>query len=219
MSIIEVKNLTKKFPKGTVALNDVSTSIEEGTFTAIMGPSGSGKTTLMNIIGLLDNPTEGKVYIKGKKIDNLSDKEASKMRMETVGFVFQGFYLNPHLTALDNVILPMKINPKYEGENFNKKAEMLLEQFGIIECKNKLPKEMSGGEQQRVCMARALANEPDIILADEPTGNLDEENEKIIFDCLKSIAKDGRTVIVISHNDIVKEYSDKVLYIMKGKIQ
>lgn len=219
MSIIEVKNLTKKFPKGTVALNDVSTSIEEGTFTAIMGPSGSGKTTLMNIIGLLDTPSEGQVYIKGKKIDNLSDKEASKMRMETVGFVFQGFFLNPHLTAVDNVILPMKINPRYEGEDFTKKAEKLLEQFGIIECKDKLPKEMSGGEQQRVCMARALANEPDIILADEPTGNLDEENEKIIFDCLKSISKDGRTVIVISHNDIVKEYSDKVLYIMKGKIQ
>ena len=218
-NIIEVKNLTRKFSKGTVALNDVTLSIRKGTFTAIMGPSGSGKSTLMNIMGLLDEQTEGELYINKRKIERLSDKEASKLRMETIGFVFQGFFLNPHLNALDNVIMPMKINPKYEETDIIKKAENLLDMFGILECKDKLPKEMSGGEQQRVAIARALANEPEIILADEPTGNLDEENEKIIFDCLKNISKKGRTVIVISHNDIVKEYADEVIHIVKGKIQ
>lgn len=216
--IIEVKNLTKRFPKGTVALNGVSLAIERGKFNAVMGPSGSGKSTLMNIIGLLDEPTEGELYIGGRKIEKLGDKEASKLRMSTIGFVFQDFCLNDYLSALDNIILPMKINPKFSEAERIERAEQLLGLLGITECRDKLPKEMSGGEQQRTAIARALANEPEIILADEPTGNLDEENEKNIFDCLKQISDEGRTVVAISHNDMIKEYADRVIYIKKGSI-
>lgn len=218
-AIIEVKNITKKFPKGVVALKEANLTVNRGTFTAIMGPSGSGKSTLMNIMGLLDTPTEGELYINGKEMKGLSDKEAARIRREVIGFVFQSFYLNPHLSAADNIIMPMQINPKYKGENLREKAESLLENLDMLECKDKLPSEMSGGEQQRVAIARALANEAEVILADEPTGNLDEENEKRIFECLKKISESGRTVVVISHNDIVKEYADVVINIRKGKIQ
>lgn len=218
MSIIDINNISKIYEDGTKALTDVSLSIEKGKFTAIMGPSGSGKSTLMNIIGLMDNSTEGSVYIDGIETQKLSQKEAAHMRMSTIGFVFQDFLLNPYLSARDNVVMPMKINPKLKGENLEEKAERLLERFGIGQCSNKLPSAMSGGEKQRVAIARAFANDPQIILADEPTGNLDEENERNIFECLKELSDGGKTVVVISHNEAVLDYADEILYIKKGKI-
>ena len=181
-----------------------------------MGRSGAGKSTLLNIIGTIDNATEGEVYINGNNINGLTEKEKAKLRMKNLGFVFQGFYLNPYLNALENVIVPMRINPEISKKERKKLAENLLEKFGVKELADSLPSQMSGGEQQRVCIARALANNPDIILADEPTGNLDEENEKIVFSNLKLLAEQGHTVIAVSHNEGVKEYADEVI-VLNGK--
>ena len=215
MSIVKIENITKKYDEGTVALSNFSLAIEEKEFVAIMGPSGAGKSTLFNLIAALDNPTEGKLYVKGKEVNGLDDKAASKYRMKTIGFVFQNFLLNPKLSAKDNIVMAMLINKEIDSSEYDERAEKLLDKFGIFDCKDKLPKQMSGGEQQRVAIARALANEPEIILADEPTGNLDEENEKNIFTYLKELSQNGKTVIVISHNDIVKEYADRVINIKK----
>lgn len=215
MSIVKIENITKKYNEGTVALSNFSLAIEEKEFVAIMGPSGAGKSTLFNLIAALDNPTEGKIYVKDKEVNGLDDKAASKYRMKTIGFVFQNYLLNSKLSAKDNIVMAMLINREIESSEYNERAEQLLDKFGILDCKDKLPKQMSGGEQQRVAIARALANEPEIILADEPTGNLDEENEKNIFTYLKELNQNGKTVIVISHNDIVKEYADRVINIKK----
>lgn len=171
---------------------------------------------MLNIIGTIDNATEGEIYINGNNINGLTEKEKAKLRMKNLGFVFQGFYLNPYLNALENVIVPMRINPEISKKERKKRAENLLERFGVKKLADSLPSQMSGGEQQRVCIARALANNPDIILADEPTGNLDEENEKIVFSNLKTLAEQGHTVIAVSHNEGVKEYADEII-MLNGK--
>lgn len=214
--IVEVKKVVKIYKNEAKVLNDVSFEFEKGKFYAIMGRSGAGKSTLLNIIGTIDNATEGEVYINGNNINGLTEKEKAKLRMKNLGFVFQGFYLNPYLNALENVIVPMRINPEISKKERKKLAENLLEKFGVKELADSLPSQMSGGEQQRVCIARALANNPDIILADEPTGNLDEENEKIVFSNLKLLAEQGHTVIAVSHNEGVKEYADEVI-VLNGK--
>lgn len=213
---VEVKKVVKIYKNDAKVLNDVSFEFEKGKFYAIMGRSGAGKSTLLNIIGTIDNATEGEVYINGNNINGLTEKEKAKLRMKNLGFVFQGFYLNPYLNALENVIVPMRINPEISKKERKKRAENLLEKFGVKELADSLPSQMSGGEQQRVCIARALANNPDIILADEPTGNLDEENEKIVFSNLKLLAEQGHTVIAVSHNEGVKEYADEVI-VLNGK--
>ncbi len=213
---VEVKKVVKIYKNEAKVLNDVSFEFEKGKFYAIMGRSGAGKSTLLNIIGTIDNATEGEVYINGNNINGLTEKEKAKLRMKNLGFVFQGFYLNPYLNALENVIVPMRINPEISKKERKKLAENLLEKFGVKELADSLPSQMSGGEQQRVCIARALANNPDIILADEPTGNLDEENEKIVFSNLKLLAEQGHTVIAVSHNEGVKEYADEVI-VLNGK--
>ncbi len=213
---VEVKKVVKIYKNDAKVLNDVSYEFEKGKFYAIMGRSGAGKSTLLNIIGTIDNATEGEVYINGNNINGLTEKEKAKLRMKNLGFVFQGFYLNPYLNALENVIVPMRINPEISKKERKKLAENLLEKFGVKELADSLPSQMSGGEQQRVCIARALANNPDIILADEPTGNLDEENEKIVFSNLKLLAEQGHTVIAVSHNEGVKEYADEVI-VLNGK--
>lgn len=213
---VEVKKVVKIYKNEAKVLNDVSFEFEKGKFYAIMGRSGAGKSTLLNIIGTIDNATEGEVYINGNNINGLTEKEKAKLRMKNLGFVFQGFYLNPYLNALENVIVPMRINPEISKKERKKRAENLLEKFGVKELADSLPSQMSGGEQQRVCIARALANNPDIILADEPTGNLDEENEKIVFSNLKLLAEQGHTVIAVSHNEGVKEYADEVI-VLNGK--
>lgn len=212
-SILELKNISKTYSNGTQVLKNYSYIFEKGKMYAIMGRSGAGKSTLLNIIGSVDKPSEGEVFIEGEDVAKLGESMKAKIRMKKIGFVFQGFYLNPYLNALENVIVPMRINPEIKKEERKKLAMSLLEKFDAKELANSRPSQMSGGEQQRVAIARALANNPEIILADEPTGNLDEANEEIVFSCLKELAEKGHTVIVVSHNEKVKEYADELLII------
>ena len=208
---INVKNLNKTYDGKTMILEDFSYTFESGKFYAIMGRSGAGKSTLLNIIGTIDSATDGKVLVMGKNVTGLKEKEKAELRMKNIGFVFQGFYLNPYLNGEENVIVPMRINREIPSKDRKQIAEKLMADFGVENLKSSLPSQMSGGEQQRVCIARALANNPDIILADEPTGNLDEENEKIVFSYLKKLAEQGHTVIAVSHNEAVKDYADEIV--------
>lgn len=208
---VEVKNIVKIYKNVVKVLDNVSYDFDEGKFYAVMGRSGAGKSTLLNIIGTIDSATAGQVLVRGQEITALSEKEKAKLRAKSLGFVFQGFYLNPYLSALENVIVPMKVNPEIPAKERRRRGMELLEQFGVGELAESLPSQLSGGEQQRVAIARALANEPEIILADEPTGNLDEDNEKIVFAYLKQLAGQGRTVIAVSHNEAVREYADEVI--------
>ncbi len=218
MSIIKLSGITKNYKNTGDVLKDINIEFEQGKMYGIMGPSGSGKSTLLNIIGTLESATEGSVEILGNNIKGYGEKELCNLRAKHIGYVFQNFYLNPYLDAVENVMVPMKVNDEIEPKKRRELAEELLKRFGLEERLKHLKSQMSGGEQQRVAIARALANEPDIILADEPTGNLDEDNEVIIFKTLKELAEGGKTVIVVSHNEIVKEYADEVINIVKGKI-
>ncbi|MBE5940021.1 MAG: ABC transporter ATP-binding protein [Lachnospiraceae bacterium] len=215
--MIELINAVKNFDGGVTAVNGVNLTFEPGKFYAIMGPSGSGKSTILNLIGGIEDVSSGSVLINGKDIGKMKEKEKAVMRMKYIGFIFQGFYLNPYLNAVDNVIVPMRINPDIDRKDMKNRAMMLIESVGLSERKKHYPNQMSGGEMQRVAIARAMANSPEVILADEPTGNLDEENEKMIFDLLKKLAQEGKTIIVVSHNETVTEYADKVIRIKKGK--
>ena len=209
--MVEIKNLSKTYDGKTMILEDFSYTFESGKFYAIMGRSGAGKSTLLNIIGTIDSATDGEVLVMGKNVTGLKEKEKAELRMKNIGFVFQGFYLNPYLNGEENVIVPMRINREIPSTDRKQIAEKLMADFGVENLKSSLPSQMSGGEQQRVCIARALANNPDIILADEPTGNLDEENEKIVFSYLKKLAEQGHTVIAVSHNEAVKDYADEIV--------
>lgn len=199
------------------AVNNFSYEFEKGKFYAIMGHSGSGKSTLISILGLIDNVSDGKYFIEDRDVSLLSDNELSSIRRDKIGFIFQDYYLDIHLKAYENVILPMLINKDIDRKDRETIALELLKKVGLEPRINHFPKEMSGGEQQRVCLARALANNPEIILADEPTGNLDEENEKIIFEELKKLSKD-KCIIVVSHSSEVKKYADVVLNMKNGKL-
>lgn len=196
------------------ALNLLTYKFEVGKFYAIMGESGSGKSTLINILGLMDKATKGSVFLDGVDTRKCSDDELCKLRNEKIGFVFQNFYLNNKLTALENVLLPMYIN----GNVDLNKAKDLLKTFNVLDRESHYPYELSGGEQQRVSLARALVNNPKYILADEPTGNLDSKNEDEVFNYLKDISKD-KCVIVVSHNEKIKNYADKVVYLEKGVLK
>ena len=196
------------------ALNLVTYKFEVGKFYAIMGESGSGKSTLINILGLMDEATKGSVFLDGVDTSKCSDDELCKLRNEKIGFVFQNFYLNNKLTVLENVLLPMYIN----GNVDLNKAKDLLKTFNVLDRESHYPYELSGGEQQRVSLARALVNNPKYILADEPTGNLDSKNEDEVFNYLKDISKD-KCVIVVSHNEKIKNYADKVVYLEKGVLK
>ena len=212
-----VKCFEKQEEKITV-LNHINYNFESGKLYAITGHSGSGKTTLINLLGLIEQPTSGKVFIDNKDVSKLNDFETSKIRSEKIGFVFQNYYLDENLKAYENVMVPMIINKNIKKEERKKLAIQLLEKFGLKERINHFPKELSGGECQRVAIARAMANNPDIILADEPTGNLDEKNEIIIFQELKKLSTEGKCVIVVSHSDRIKNYADTILSIKGGKI-
>lgn len=211
-----IKN--KKDIRTIDVLSDLSIDFYSNNFYAIQGHSGSGKTTLINILGLMDSFDNGEYEIYGTFPSELSDDELSTLRMENIGFVFQGFYLNPTLKAFENVMVPMIINKNIDSKSRKNRAVGLLESVGLRERIDHYPNELSGGEQQRVAVARALANNPNIILADEPTGNLDEKTEKEIFTILKSLSKNGKCVIVASHSEHVKLYADKVYKIINGKL-
>lgn len=220
MHLIDVRNVYKIYNPGenqVNALDGVSLTIDEGEFVAIIGQSGSGKSTLMNMLGLLDTPTEGEYYINGKIIDELTDDEMSVIRNEEIGFIFQGFNLITSLTAIENVELPLL----YRGIKKDERraiSEKALEQVGLRDRMNHLPSEMSGGQQQRVAVARAIAAHPPVILADEPTGNLDTRSTKDVMKILHDLKDDGRTVIVITHDNEIAEEAERVVRIRDGKI-
>lgn len=208
MKVIEVKNLSKAY--GTnIVLKNKSFVFETKKLYAIVGHSGSGKTTLFNIIGLIDNDYDGELTIDGAIAKKMSIDYKARLRNKKIGFVFQNFLLNDYLTVIENVCLPLITNKKLSKYEKQNKALKILNQLNIESKSKRFPKELSGGEQQRVAIARALINDPDIILADEPTGNLDRDNENEVFKELKKIANAGKCVIVISHSQEILKYADK----------
>lgn len=220
MKNIELKNVSKIYSNGVKALDNVSLKINQGELVVVMGQSGSGKSTFLQIAGLLDVCTDGSVIINGDDVSKLDKNRLADARMKTLGFVFQAFHLNSHLKAYENVMVPMLINDKYQSmDEMKKKAMELIEKVELTHRMEHYPSELSGGEQQRVAIARAMANDPDFILADEPTGNLDSKNELMIFEELKKLSALGKGVLVVSHNDAIIDFADKI-YIMKdGKLE
>ena len=216
---IRTEKIGKTFADGTVGIKEITTEFEQGKFYAIMGHSGSGKSTLLNILGLLDKPTEGKIYIEDKEVPVFRTDLRADIRRDKLGFIFQKFYLHPNLKVLDNVMMPMLLKKGTRLEEGKKKTMELLERFGVDRYAEKYPDLLSGGEQQRVCIARALANDPQIILGDEPTGNLDEANERYVFEYLRILSEEGKTVIIVSHNPIILEYADESARMYSGRLQ
>jgi putative ABC transport system ATP-binding protein len=212
--IIETSGLDKVYNNNTRALNGIELKVYKGEWLTIMGPSGSGKTTLLNIIGGLDKPSNGKVEINGKEITKFNNKELTKFRRENIGFIFQQFHLVPYLTALENVLIAQY----FHSIAVEADAIEALERVGLKDRLTHLPSEMSGGEQQRVAVARALANEPDILLADEPTGNLDQKNGKVVLDLLQSLHDDGHTIIMITHDSDIAKCGQRIVGMVDGKI-
>ncbi|WP_443711320.1 ABC transporter ATP-binding protein [Ruminococcus sp.] len=218
MNAIELKEISKIYNNSVVAVDNVSLTVNQGEFIAVMGQSGSGKSTLLQIAGLLDTCTSGQVIINGNDISTLDKNALADVRMENLGFVFQAFHLNAHLKLYENVMVPMLINDKFTSMNDMKEQAMrLIDSVGLTNRKEHYPFELSGGEQQRVAIARALANDPDFILADEPTGNLDSKNELMVFEELKKLCYLDKGVLVVSHNDAVIDFADKI-YTMKDGV-
>lgn len=219
--MIELININKIYSlknSFVEALDDVNFTFEKGKFYAIMGHSGCGKSTLLQLIGLLDKPTDGVIKIDGNITNYLSEKGKTNLRMKKIGFVFQAYYLNNNMKAFENVMLPMYINLTIHKNDRKTLAIELLNKLGLGNRVNHYPNELSGGEQQRIAIARALVNNPSIILADEPTGNLDELNEEYIFTLLKELSRKNICVIIASHNNKIKDYADEVIYLKKGRI-
>ena len=220
MSLLVLENVEKQYQMGEQfvhALDDVSLSIDKGEYLSIMGPSGSGKSTLMNVLGFLDLPDSGKYFFDGKDITGMSENELAYARNHSVGFVFQTFNLLPRISALENAELPMI----YGGIPRKKRIEIakeMLEKVNLTSRMEHKPNELSGGERQRVAIARALVNNPDIILADEPTGNLDTKTGDEIMTIFKNLHKLGKTVIVVTHDPEIAEQTDRIIHIRDGKI-
>lgn len=213
---IQLERVSKNFKK-LCAVNDVSAELFAGKMYAIMGPSGAGKSTLLNLMGTLDVPSSGTIRISGQDVVRLSEPQRAALRSQYLGFVFQAFLLNPKMKAYENVMLPMYLGKCSKSEMKNR-AYSLLDELGLRERANHFPKELSGGEQQRVALARALANDPACILADEPTGNLDPDNEQAVFEYLKRLSEQGKCVVVVSHNARIREYADEVLQMNRGSV-
>lgn len=220
MHLIDVRDVYKIYNPGenqVNALDGVSLTIDEGEFVAIIGQSGSGKSTLMNMLGLLDTPTSGEYYINGTLVDDLTDDEMSKIRNEQIGFIFQGFNLISSLNAIENVELPLVYRgiSKYERREI---SEAALKKVGLEQRMHHLPAALSGGQQQRVAVARAIAAAPPVILADEPTGNLDTRSTNDVMQILHNLKEDGRTVIIITHDNEIAEQAERVVRIRDGRI-
>jgi putative ABC transport system ATP-binding protein len=220
-TLLELEHVSKIYRLDEVevkALDDVSLKINKNDFIAITGPSGSGKSTLLHIMGCLDRPTKGKVFLEGKDVSILNDTELARVRGRKIGFVFQFFNLYPTLTALENVELPMIIVEKDKKER-RERALQLLEIVGMAKRAEHLPSQLSGGERQRVAIARALANNPPLILADEPTGNLDSKSGKEIISLLAKLREEEeKTVVIVTHEPTIAKYAEKIIYLSDGKI-
>jgi len=220
-SIIELKNINKIYGKRvkTQVLNNINISIDKGSFNSIIGASGSGKTTLLNIIGMLDRPTSGQVELEGKRIDEMSRRSLASIRNREIGFVFQFHYLLPEFNAIENVLMPRSIRNTFCGRETREKAKQLLELVGLPKVKKNKVYNLSGGEQQRVAIARALMNSPKIILADEPTGNLDSYSSEVIYNIFRDINKElGTTFIIITHDERIAKKTDRIIEIEDGVI-
>jgi putative ABC transport system ATP-binding protein len=220
-SVISLKNVWKKYklPNEDLAiLKGVNLEISKGSFTTIMGPSGSGKSTLMHLLGLLDTPTEGQILFDGQDISHFTEDDLAAVRGKKIGFIFQQFNLLQNLTALENVMLPMVFQGKSEEARV-KRAKELLESVDLGHRINHKPKEMSGGEQQRIAISRSLVNDPDILIGDEPTGNLDSHTGKTVMEILKRLHEEQKkTIIVVTHDPGIAHYSQSVIHIQDGQI-
>lgn len=220
MKSIELKNVSKVYNKNVTAMDNVSLKVSEGEFIAVMGQSGSGKSTLLQVAGLLDSCTSGEVIINGENVSKLDKNKLADVRMKSLGFVFQAFHLNAHLKVYENIMVPMLINNEFKNKaEMKQRAEELVAKVGLSHRIDHYPSELSGGEQQRVAIARALANNPDFILADEPTGNLDSKNELMIFEELKKLADSGKGVLVVSHNEAVTDFADRICVMKDGVLE
>jgi len=221
MAIIDIQKIRKEYVMGTElieALKDVSLSIEKNEYVALMGPSGSGKSTLMNILGCLDTPTSGSYKLNGTEVSEMTDDELARVRNKEIGFVFQTFNLLPRLSALENVALPMV----YAGLNKadrNERAKQVMDMVQLSDRMYHKPNELSGGQRQRVAIARALVNNPSIILADEPTGNLDTKTSYEIMSIFEEINKNGNTVILVTHEEDIAKYAKRVIRLRDGKLE
>jgi putative ABC transport system ATP-binding protein len=220
MAVIELQDVSKLYGFGdatTLALDEVSLKIEKGEFVAVMGPSGCGKSTLMNMIGLLDRPTHGTYLLNGRRVDRLKPNQAAKLRRDTLGFIFQSFNLLPRLNVLENVALPLS----YTGMGTVKRqkiASNILERIGMQNREYFLPGQLSGGQIQCAAIARALVNNPSLLVADEPTGNLDSNGSLLVMELLSELHRDGNTIIFVTHNPELTRYATRVIYMHDGAI-
>ncbi len=221
MSLIEIKKLNKTYESGeecVMALVNVDLKIEKGEFISVMGPSGSGKSTLLTILGGLNHPTSGDVIVDEIPIYELSLEKLADFRREYLGFIFQSFQLIPYLTVIENVMLPLAITRRTNREQV-KMAEEILEKIGLTGKARRLPDQLSGGEQERVAIARALVNSPPLLMADEPTGNLDSKTGKEIMDLFKSLNKEGQTIVMVTHNPENIFYSTRTISLKDGRVE
>lgn len=213
-AILSMEEVTKTYPGSVVALDRVSLTIEPGEWVAVMGASGSGKTTMLNLIGCLDRPTSGRIAIDGVDIRHLTETQLTELRREKVGLIFQQFHLVPYLTAVENIMLAQYFHSLADETE----AREALIRVGLADRLEHLPSQLSGGEQQRVCIARALINQPRILLADEPTGNLDEKNELAVMEIFQRLHKDGHTLIMVTHDPHVGMLADRRIELEHGRI-
>lgn len=213
-SIITIDNLKKYYPPDTNAVDGIDLKILKGEWTVIMGPSGSGKTTLLNIISCLDRPTKGIVKVLGEDINKMSNRDLTRFRRENLGMIFQQYHLIPYFNALDNVLIAQFFHSMTEKES----AIQALKEVGLDKRLKNIPAKLSGGEQQRVAIARALINDPEIILADEPTGNLDRKNGTNILEIFKKLKKKGQTIIMVTHDEEIASWGDRVVRLVDGKV-
>ncbi len=219
--MIKLQDVIKDYQTGKVsfrALNGVNLNISKGDYVGLVGPSGSGKSTLMNLIGCLDVPTSGKYFLEGDDVATFNNNRLADLRNTKIGFVFQAFNLLPYATAFENIEIPL-IFSKTKGAARKKRINELLELVGLSDKSNNKPTEMSGGEMQRVAIARALANEPDLILADEPTGNLDSKSGEAIVNIFDMLSKDGKTIMIITHDVNIAKHTNRIIYIKDGQIE
>jgi putative ABC transport system ATP-binding protein len=217
-TLIKLENVTKSFSTkfcDTLAVKDASLSIEQGDFVVIMGESGSGKSSLLSIIGLLEQPTKGKVFVKETEAQKLTDNQVAEIRNKHIGYVFQSFNLIPEMNTFENVSLPLK----YRGKENEEAVIEAIKKVNLTERKLFYPSQLSGGQQQRASIARAIVGSPSIILADEPTGNLDSQNSKNVIELLKSLNKEGTTVCMVTHDKSLSKYASKVVHMFDGQIQ
>jgi len=212
--IIRIKDLTKQYGQDTRPINNISISMIKGAWTSIMGPSGSGKTTLLNLIGCLDSASKGGIHINGTEITKLNRNELTRFRRENIGLIFQQYHLVPYLTATENVMMAQY----YHSIVDENEAIEALKRVGLGHRLHHIPAHLSGGEQQRVCIARALINEPNILLADEPTGNLDQKNGEVVLKLIRELHKEGHTIVLVTHNPEIGKLGNRLITLIDGKI-